>query len=137
METVIELEATGIWEGEARAWIDENNNGKWDNNEKPLEKVNFLVDIVMESGQIDLRSFATSNQDGAAVLSDSFATTYRGGRCVYGCIKDWIVRSTVPEGFRRTTPERIRDSDHSGGPFLFGFTYIDTPAPEPTATSSP
>jgi len=137
METIIEIEALGIWEGEARAWIDENKNGKWDNSEKPLAKVNFLVDIVMESGQIGLSDSATSNQDGAAYLSDSFVTTSRGGQCVYGCVKDWIVRSTVPEGLQRTTPGRIRDSDHRGGPFFFGFTYIDTPIPEPASTPSP
>ncbi len=93
-----------LWGGRAQAWIDRDANGVWDAGEPPLPGVTFSV--------VDARSksrWAQGVSDASGGASLHF---------LYGCDRrEWEVQAQPPAGYRRTTPERVRD----GTPFRFGF----------------
>jgi len=89
----------GCYLGHAKAWIDENENGVWDNNEKPLMGVFFELN----DGQRDYNYLykPTSDENGEFFLS-IFPNT-----CVSLEMYELVLRASPPIGYRATTPREI------------------------------
>ena len=108
-----------LWYDEAGAWIDENQNGVWDNNESPLAGVQFYVDDIRNNYQ-DVGAQAISDENGRARLSVWLP----------GCpdVK-FEISAKPPEGFQLTTPDRLAVSKDAFGNsqkdlFIFGFISL-------------
>lgn len=108
----------GCYLGHAKAWIDENDNGVWDNSEKPLMGVFFELN----DGQGDYNYLyePISDENGEFYLS-IFPNTCESLEKV-----ELILRATPPHGYRATTPseimipkEELLDSEMND--YLFGF----------------
>ena len=137
-EEVIYKEGNAMWSGEIRTCVNKDANGLWDTGEKPLDDVHVWFDFIEESGLIIRKDTGSAtNQDGIVHFLHGGAFYLAGEHCYGFCYRDFIVRSEVPASLKRTTPDRIVNSEHQGGPHLFGFIYIDTPTSEPTASPSP
>lgn len=95
-----------------RTWVDENENGIWDDNEAPLPDVKCFVEGAYTVGV----GKAASNQDGEAHLSVMLA----------GCPKEAVfsVYAEPPSGYRLTTQARLSARGHDERPFLFGFAPV-------------
>lgn len=116
-----------VWDiGEVGAWIDEDNDGEWDSAELPLQGVQFWVDDT--SHNVAKVTEAVSNPGGLAHLY--VERVYCGAAPTE--VFDFEVYAEAPAGFQHTTPERLDEE-----PFRFGFSYIDSPTPEPTVSPSP
>lgn len=111
------------WSAVAQAWLDADEDGRWDSNEAPLLGVRFFVDE-SRYHQTDIADFATSNLQGEAHL-------YVFGRCSTDTFE---VYPEVPRGYRLVTAERISARGEPDEEFPFGFTYlpgISTATPRP------
>lgn len=98
-----------IWPATARAWIDENQNGRWDTGEKPLAGVTFYVDDVLNR-PVKVGSDAVSGENGEANLSVFLP----------GCPpRRFEVYAEPPPGYELTT--RARLIDFGSREFAFGF----------------
>lgn len=97
-----------MWRGTAKAWIDENGNGNWDANERPLSGVSFHIDDV--HNKYNDVGGAVSNAGGIADLS-----VWLPG-CPNVAFEIYVI---APTGYRSTTQPRV--SIRGEGPFLFGF----------------
>ncbi|MBI9051310.1 MAG: hypothetical protein JEZ00_17940 [Anaerolineaceae bacterium] len=109
----------GCYLGYAKAWIDKNDNGVWDNTEKPLMGVFFELN----DGQRDYNYLyePISDENGEFFLS-IFPNT-----CVSLEKYELILQATPPQGYRATTPseimipkEELLDSEMDD--YLFGFS---------------
>lgn len=104
-------QADCLWKGEAWAWLDENRNGRWDGDERPLEYVQFsVVDALMSYEKI---GSATSDLQGLASLE----------AWLPDCSEvDLQIVAEGPTGYQFATQTRRRVKDRfDEGPFLFGF----------------
>lgn len=109
----------------ARAWIDANENGSWDEGEQPLENVLFTVKPT-GMGYAYLRTTAVSNQQGEAELHLFLA----------GCPDVSLsVQADGPLHYQLTTHATIPDDPNRFAEvFAFGFVYpanLPTPTPRP------
>jgi len=108
--------------GWAKAWIDENENGEWDDDEQPLQGVRFWLKGTRNGNTIAFFEVASANQAGAAHIVSE-------GECDGTEVIE--IYAEAPKGFQFTTPDRLDDAP-SGGTFLFGFTFIGIPTPNST-----
>jgi protocatechuate 3,4-dioxygenase beta subunit len=97
------------WEARVKAWIDMNEDGRWDDAELPLPDVTTFVEGAYTVGIGE----ASTNEEGEAHLSTMLA----------GCPKDIVlsVGAEPPSGYRLTTQARLPARETDEGPFLFGF----------------
>lgn len=104
-----------IWNRKALAWIDENGNGKRDQNEQPLANVNIFVD--------DVRNNYRKVGDGAATngKGETHLSVW-----LPGCPNiDFEVYPETPVGYHSTTPPRLKaDVGRLDQVFEFGFDYL-------------
>lgn len=106
--------------GTVKAWVDEDKDKVWDEDEKPLPGVMFHV-----SGGGGLSPEMT-DAEGEAFFEDVWAP---------GCDCSGLKLSAEPPpGFRSTTKSRIVVGTGRDAPLLFGFTYSWL---EPTSTPKP
>jgi len=110
------------WQDTASAWIDENQNGVWENNEKPLAGAQFVVDDIRHD--YDTSGDAVSNVNGEAGVY-IFPVDCNG----FGEI-EIIIKAIPPDGYEATTPGEIsvpQDAAENGenDNFLFGFIKKD------------
>ena len=108
----------GCYIGWAKAWIDENENGIWDKNEKPLMGVLFVIEDSQQESNLNAES--TSDEKGEAFLR-VFPNTCRSLEEA-----DLVIKATPPLGYRVTTPIQVsipREKllDPALQEFLFGF----------------
>lgn len=98
------------WSRTLRAWIDTNQNGVWDTNEKPLEGVTFLIhDTVSNS---TARSFPSDSQG----VVNQFLLL---GGCPNVAFE---VSAETPSNYKATTPMPIRSNlANNDEEFSFGF----------------
>jgi len=106
----------GCYLGYAKAWIDENANGLWDDTESPLVGVVFEL----SDGQRDYLYEPISAENGEFFLS-IFPNT-----CESLAGYELVLRATPPQGYRATTPAEITISrEELLSPelddYLFGF----------------
>jgi hypothetical protein len=98
-----------VWARSAKAWVDQNRNGTWDNTERPLPDVQFFVDDVRNE-LADVAQSTISDGRGAAVvrvlLPDCRNTRFE-------------IYARPPESYESTTKARM--PGRGTGPFLFGF----------------
>ena len=110
------------WVDTALAWVDENQNGVWDNSEKPLAKVQFVADDIKHD--YDTGGDAISNESGEAGLyvfpvdCNGFDET------------EITIKAIPPDGYEPTTPSEIsvpKDAakNAQNDNFLFGFIQKD------------
>lgn len=105
-----------IWYDEAKAWVDENKNGVWDDDEKPLAGVQFFIDDTL-NGHVDVGEEAISGEEGNAELSVWLP----------GCPSvEFEVYVKSPDGFEVFTADRVlvtkKEIRNPGeNTFLFGF----------------
>ena len=94
------------WYATAKSWLDENENGEWDTNERPLPGVQ--LSIGWDHPISDVRGEGRGAVVTVNVCSPSYPVE---------------VSATPPAGYRLTTPGRIMSAGGAGahGPFLFGF----------------
>jgi hypothetical protein len=113
----------GCYLGTAKAWIDANGNGLWDDQELPLAGVAFeLMDGISEKNYL---YEPVSGENGEFFLS-VFPNT-----CESLADFELELRATAPEGYRPTTPTvmpitRAELLDTEMGDYLFGF-ILSTP----------
>jgi hypothetical protein len=109
------------WNTTASAWIDENKNGIWDTNEKPLAGVRFIADNVNYNDYLPEDSL--SDKDGKA------------GLLVFPLVCDMnnekiIVYAVPPNDYKPTTVWRIivpkeKVINNKNNDFKFGFVSKD------------
>ena len=108
------------WDDTASAWVDENQNGLWDNHEKPLAKVQFLVDDIRHN--YDTSGEAISNVNGEAgvyvlpVVCTGFDEI------------EIVIKAIPPKGYESTTPNEVsvpRDKAENGKHDNFPFGFIE------------
>ena len=106
-----------VWYDEADAWVDENQNGVWDNEEEPLAGVQFFVDDIRNDYQ-DVGDEAISAEDGKAHLSVWLP----------GCPNvKFEIYANPPEGFQATTSDRLavsKDAFRNSQQDLFSFGFV-------------
>lgn len=117
-----------IWGGTAKAWLDVNANGVWDNNEQPLGNVLFFVDDTHNKLK-QVGSYSVSNSLGEAELSVWLP----------GCPKvAFEVYAQAPDNYQPTSQIRISDEpEKKKREFQFGFIYkqgMPTATPRPNAS---
>ena len=83
-----------VWSDKAKAWVDENQNGVWDEGEISLAGVQFIIDDVQNDYQ-DVGREATSDENGDANL-----VVWLPG-CP-GVLFE--ISAQPPDGYRSTTP---------------------------------
>jgi hypothetical protein len=106
-----EVTADCGWDAVAKAWLDKNQNGKWDPTEPPLGGVRFFVDDTLNHFTKVGRQ-AVSNHAGQADVSVWLP----------GCPSvEFEVYAKPPEGYLPTTPPRIEAKGREL--FEFGFAY--------------
>lgn len=97
-----------MWQQQASAWLDVNENGVQDADEQPLSGVRFFIDDVY-NGFSDVGNEAFSDADGKAALEVWLP----------GCPRtDFEVYAQPTAAYRLTTPERLPDEAET---FAFGF----------------
>lgn len=114
------------WTGIAKAWLDDNKNGIWDTDEKPLENVRFFVDDTLNKFK-NVSNFAVSDANGTSDLDVWLP----------GCPKVLFeVYAEAPTSYIFTTKSRIPADPQLQVRkiFYFGFTYKQG---APTATPRP
>lgn len=99
------------WARDAKAWIDSNANGQWDDEEQPFPNIVFVFDSTAYGGERNISR--PTKEDGTTKLFKLFG----------GCPEYEIeVSVEVPSGYRLTTPERLQsDEENFDEVFLFGF----------------
>jgi hypothetical protein len=103
------------WSGQGEAWLDENNNGDWDDGEPPLEAASIMVK--------DLRSGVGGREGGA---------TDTCGRVdlwmwMPGCPKvDLKVFAEPPPGYRLSTESPVSVQADYPGIQLVRFGFVRT-----------
>jgi hypothetical protein len=106
-----------VYSDKAEAWIDANQNGVWDNEEKPLVGVQFFVDDIRNNFQ-DVGDEAISDENGKAQLLVWLP----------GCPNvKFEISAKSPEGFQATTPDRIpvsKDAFRNSQEDLFSFGFM-------------
>jgi hypothetical protein len=123
-----EIAADCVWQGNAQAWIDQNENGIWDSNEPSLPGISFSVDDVLNNLP-QVAYYATSNLQGEARLSVRLP----------GCpdVK-FEVYPDVPAQYHLTTSRRLSVLDSPVKRVLqFGFAYqpgVPTATPRPVGS---
>ena len=114
-----------MWSGKAFTWIDANRDGKFDAGEQPLSDVHINVGTYPESSNKSVTG-GNTDQTGEAVF-DSFPI----------CPGDheWDVYPNIPQGFRLTTPEKLKANPDMRitETYYFGFesTYLPARTPNP------
>lgn len=98
-----------LWARSAKAWVDQNRDGRWDSPEPPLARVQFFVDDVRNE-LTNVAQKALSNERGEAVLRVLLPNCNTTRFDIY-------VQS--PELYESTT--NVRVPGRGNGPFLFGF----------------
>jgi hypothetical protein len=105
------------WWNEAEAWVDENQNGVWDDGEKPLAGVQFIIDDIRNNLQ-DVGEEAISGEDGKAALSVWLP----------GCpTVEFEISAKPPDGFQATTPDRVpvsKQAIRKAGEVVFSFGFV-------------
>lgn len=107
------------WGDKAKAWVDVNENGIWDDGEAPLSGVQFFIDDVQNDYQ-DVGREAITDENGEANLIVWMP----------GCPNVSLEISVQPpDGYRSTTPDRIAVSkkelrNSNEDEFLFGFIPV-------------
>jgi hypothetical protein len=93
-----------------QAWVDENENGIFDDGEKPFEDVTITVSYPGETSSM------ITNEEGRAGIFLPY-------NCGFGF--SIAITASVPDGFRATTPESLTvhtsDDTLDEGPIPFGF----------------
>jgi hypothetical protein len=121
---------TCLWNGTAKAWIDENENGTWDESEPPLEGVRFSYDGLKDDGtQSGVESVSKPN--GEALLA---VWSYDCSSPIFG------INAKPPNGYRATSPTRVLGGMYEdngvawrkGGTYLFGFAHDSAVSTWPT-----
>ena len=110
--------ATCGWNATAKAWIDENKNQVWDENELPLSKVEIFIN---QSETIQGKTIVLEKIGSTAV------TDYRGiteisslVTCGGHVVSD--IYAKPPDGYISTTPELISmETSPHNKVFIFGF----------------
>lgn len=110
------------WDDTALAWIDENQNGVWDDGEKPLAEVQFIADDIRHD--YDTSNEAISDLNGEAWVS-VFPVDCTGFNEI-----DIIIKAIPPAGYLSTTPNEIsipQDAAQNAqnDNFFFGFIHED------------
>lgn len=100
------------WNAIFRTWIDENENGVWDNDEPPLPDVKCSVE-----GYLLGPAEATSNEQGKAHIQ----------ALVAGCHKEPVVFVYVlpPSGYRASHRSRKPAPEGAEPVFEFGFVPVE------------
>jgi hypothetical protein len=106
------------WDGTALAWIDENRDGAWDGNEKPLSGVEFIVDDIRHD--YDSSHEAISDANGKVSVA-VFPVACNGFNEI-----EIVISAIPPENYELTTSsqitvpqEAVQNSENDQ--FLFGF----------------
>jgi hypothetical protein len=106
-----------------RAWIDENENGSWDEGELPLPGVVFSLAVSSRSSPTD--------KDGLTAVGDCWTTYWEKGTPVVEGRSDFsraVVRPVeIPSGYRLTTKPYLRVGEVDE--LSFGFAPVATQAP--------
>lgn len=110
------------WDDTALAWIDENQNGVWEDNEKPLAGVKFLADDIQH--EYDTSDESISDATGKAKVY--IFPVYCEG---FDDIKV-VISAIPPEGYKPTTPIKISvpieaKINYINDNFFFGFIPKD------------
>ncbi len=116
----LEAEATEwgdcYWEATGKAWIDDNQNGVWDIDEKPLTNVKFFVeDTLYDYHELMIFESGIINTDSTGNIQISI--------WMAGCPEfKFEVYTEVQPNCRLTTQERIQvNSDELYPVYSFGF----------------
>lgn len=101
------------------AWVDVNSNGHWDEEEPPLQGVEFLVSGPYAHSVAGGKD--TSDEKGEAGID-----TWSPGECIEGA--ELTVLAEVPEGYELTTLAPIMHDGSTGlnGEYAFGFKPLAT-----------
>jgi hypothetical protein len=110
------------WDDTALAWIDENQNGVWDNNEKPLAGVKFVADDIQHD--FDAGHEAISDANGKAWVA-VFPVACNGFDEI-----EIVLSAIPPDSYEPTTPREISIPQEAAqnaenDNFLFGFISKD------------
>jgi hypothetical protein len=105
------------YSGMARAWLDANENGSWDEGEEPLPGIEFSV-----SGDLDAAQGGISNEKGEAVV----------GAINMSCGTAFSICAEPAPGYRLTTqrclggkfPGGFFEAESRPGELLFGFVPV-------------
>jgi len=123
-EQTEEMSGDCIWNATVSAWIDQNGNGKRDDNDIPLEDVEFQVNDTLNNFE-DVSEPAISDGNGKAKLSVWLP----------GCPDtNFEVYAIPPVGYQVITDKTIEIKDEQVGTAVlsFGFALIDGyPPPTP------
>ena len=99
-----------VWSGKGQAFVDINENGVWDAGEAPLRGVSFTI----ENSRDNFRRVGApsiTGPDGSAVLTTG----------LMGCSAAFEVYPNPVDGYRLTTPTRLKASYDPGQTFTYGF----------------
>jgi len=114
------------WEFTGQAWIDENADGIWDENEPPLEGVQFHLNYASEPDHDVNMEEAYTDSHGDVSL----------GLWTYSCAPaKFAVYPDIPSGYRLTTKASVtRTTRQQDTKISFGFAYLPG---TPTVTPCP
>ena len=108
------------WEDTASAWVDENQNGLWDNHEKPLAKVQFLVDDIRHNYDTSGEAISNVNGEAGVYVFPVVCTRYDE--------IEIVIKANPPKGYESTTPSEVsvpRDKAENGKHDNFPFGFIE------------
>jgi hypothetical protein len=87
------------WDDTAIAWIDENENGVWENNERPLPGVQFIADDIQHD-------YDTSNEAISGANGEAWVSVFPVDCDGFEFVKI-VIQAVPPEGYQSTTPDQI------------------------------
>jgi hypothetical protein len=86
------------WSDTVSVWLDENENGLWDNDEQPLAGVRFIVDDVNFDDVLPHEAVSDKNGKAELFISPLNCNVNRTKILLY---------AITPDGYKPTTPWRI------------------------------
>ncbi len=106
------------WDDTALAWIDENENGVWESQEKPLANVQFIADDIQHDYDTSNKAISDVNGKASVTIFPVDCTDFEGIKVV--------IKAIPPDGYESTTPSEISVpadaiENHEDDNFLFGF----------------
>jgi hypothetical protein len=119
---LIPVHKDGCYIGYAKAWIDNNENGNWEEDEKPLQGVQF--ELFDGNSTKNYLYESISDTKGSHFMS-TFPNT-----CESLALYKMLLRATPPKGYKATTPieillpkeDLLSNKMHD---YIFGFISID------------
>jgi hypothetical protein len=117
--TIVNEDKLCVWGARTKSWLDKNEDGKWNNDEKPLSGVQFLLNGELRESSDENGEAWVTRLSWGDVQKDTCPSIF------------FEIVARPPPGYRLTTAERVTGT--SEGTFLeytFGFTdlpYVPTP----------